>query len=159
MTKSMGVGRGNYPGNRLPKGRKVYPEELTTEVRRLYDIKQMSQKQIAILLGRSLRFVQGVMRAAGVKPRKAAPPPGSRTGPKSPSWKGVDAGYQAKHLRVETLYGTPSECRKCGTTAAEKTYDWANLTGNYDDTADFMRMCRSCHRKYDRSRRAASQCP
>ena len=32
---------------------------------------------------------------------------------------------------------------------SDKNYDWANLTGHYDDPNDYKRMCRSCHWKYD----------
>lgn len=43
-----------------------------------------------------------------------------------------------------------SQCEICGTTDADKSYDWANLTGKYDDPSDYKRMCRSCHAKQDR---------
>jgi hypothetical protein len=33
-------------------------------------------------------------------------------------------------------------------------YDWANLTGNYDDIWDFAPMCRLCHSHYDYARRS-----
>lgn len=42
-----------------------------------------------------------------------------------------------------------NKCEKCGTNEPNKTYDWANLTGNYDDVNDYKMMCRSCHFKMD----------
>jgi len=63
------------------------------------------------------------------------------------------AGYQAKHLRVQTLKGKPKKCEVCGTTNPTKTYEWANLTGDFDNPKDYRRMCRSCHRNYDNARR------
>ena len=42
----------------------------------------------------------------------------------------------------------PEKCQICETTKA-KTFEWANLTGNYSDLTDYKRMCGSCHSKYD----------
>lgn len=71
------------------------------------------------------------------------------------NWKGKQAGYEALHLRVKVKYGRPKRCEKCGTTNKRKIYDWANLTGKYDDPKDYSRMCRQCHAKYDKQRRRA----
>ena len=75
-------------------------------------------------------------------------------GPANHMWKGDDAGYQALHLRVHAARGTPSLCSRCGT--AEGKFEWANLTGNYEDINDFARMCLSCHRRFDSQRRATT---
>ena len=69
-------------------------------------------------------------------------------------WKGDEAGYQALHLRVQAARGTPSLCSRCGTT--EGKFEWANLTGNYEDINDFARMCVTCHRRFDAQRRATT---
>jgi transposase-like protein len=76
-----------------------------------------------------------------------------RSGPDNPSWKGDDAGYKALHLRVQQLRGTPSKCERCGRSDDAVVYDWANLTGRYEDPADYERMCRPCHRVFDADRR------
>ena len=48
-----------------------------------------------------------------------------------------------------TVYlGKPFQCSVCGTTNA-KHYDYANLSGRYEDMNDYAPMCRSCHWKYD----------
>ena len=69
-------------------------------------------------------------------------------GPKNHMWKGDNAGYASLHRRVEIKRGKPRLCSKCGTTEAIE-YNWANLTGNYADVNDYIRLCRSCHAKMD----------
>lgn len=64
-------------------------------------------------------------------------------------WKGEDVSYQRKHQWVRYWFGEAMECEHCGTTNAKK-YDWANISGLYKrDSADYIRLCRSCHKKYD----------
>jgi len=46
-------------------------------------------------------------------------------------------------------HGLVDRCDVCGTTEPGKHYDWANLTGRYEDVNDYKRMCRSCHFKHD----------
>lgn len=70
-------------------------------------------------------------------------------GDKHWSWKGNGVGRAALHNWVENNLGRPRECKKCGTKNA-KQYDWANISQKYKrDLADFIRLCRSCHAKYD----------
>ncbi len=63
--------------------------------------------------------------------------------------------YFQHHLRVRKQRGTPQCCERCGTEDPSKRYDWANLSGKYEDINDYARLCRLCHRKYDQSRRTA----
>lgn len=66
-----------------------------------------------------------------------------------PYWKGEDVTMGTLHDWVKINKGEPSLCDKCGTTTA-KVYDWANISQEYKrDLNDFMRLCRSCHAKYD----------
>jgi hypothetical protein len=74
----------------------------------------------------------------------------NQAGPNNDSWKGQDAKYAACHLRVQTLRGKPQKCEVCGTTDVNKSYQWACLSGHFDDPSDYKRMCRSCHSKHDR---------
>jgi hypothetical protein len=67
-------------------------------------------------------------------------------------WKGDLAGYQALHLRVDAARGKPMRCDWCES-EGEPRYEWANLTGDYTDIWDFVRLCIACHRKYDSKRR------
>lgn len=56
--------------------------------------------------------------------------------------------YGGYHNKVRRTRGTPSFCEVCSTTTAKK-FEWANLTGNYEDVNDYKRMCTSCHSKHD----------
>lgn len=128
------------------------------ELRRLYEVEAMSQMEIAAHLGVTLKRVQTAMRRYGIQPR----PPVKRdqTGERNSTWKGDEAGYQAMHLRVERRRGTPSECAACDRTDPAATYDWANLSGHYDDPTDYVRLCRSCHHRFDNRRRGGdAPCP
>lgn len=98
--------------------------------------------------GRHLR--DGSTQSCGCLNReKAAQRRREGTGDRNGMWKGVAASYFAKHMRVNAIRGRPQRCEQCGTTDPTKTYEWASMTGNYDDVNDYRRMCRSCHRKYD----------
>jgi len=71
----------------------------------------------------------------------------------NPNWKGDNAtNLTTFHKRMEEKFGKPCFCVICETTDEEKTYDWACLTGNYEDINDYKRLCRSCHKKYDLAR-------
>ena len=71
-----------------------------------------------------------------------------QSGERNPMWAGDDAGYSALHLRVESARGKPSQCEECGTTTA-KRFEWANMTGRYEDVSDYRRLCSSCHHRHD----------
>lgn len=61
--------------------------------------------------------------------------------------------YHKNHRVVRKLRGSPHFCEVCGDHNKRKWYDWANLTGDYEDPRDYKRMCRTCHRDYDKKRR------
>ena len=68
-----------------------------------------------------------------------------------PSWnkgKFRTNTYGANHHKVRTIRVQPSLCEICGTTTAKK-FEWANMTGHYEDVNDYKRMCASCHDKHD----------
>lgn len=56
--------------------------------------------------------------------------------------------YFSYHDRVRSARGRPRFCEECKSTTA-KAYDWANLTGKYEDIDDYVRLCRSCHVRKD----------
>lgn len=57
--------------------------------------------------------------------------------------------YGGIHSWMRRHFGTPSQCEHCGTSESPK-FEWANLSGEYRlDRSDWMRLCCSCHRKYD----------
>jgi hypothetical protein len=76
----------------------------------------------------------------------------SRRGADNPNWGGDQISYAGAHLRVNRLRGQPKECEHCGTTDADIYYDWANLTGNYTDPEDYIRLCAKCHFWFDSAR-------
>lgn len=117
--------------------RKKDDPDLVSLVRRLYEAGK-TQAEVGEAIGRSRKFVQGVFRRNGIAARKAIKR--NQNGEHNSAWKGSAAGYQALHLRVYSMRGTPSECSRCGATSPDKTYDWANLTGRYDDIEDYERM-------------------
>ena len=109
-----------------------------------------SQSECAMKLGVSQKVVFNAMIRLGIPRRRAIKR--NQHGSLNAYWKGDNAGYQAFHRRVEAANGKPKKCAVCGNTDS-RYYDWANLTGNYSQLTDYKRMCRSCHRRYDASRR------
>lgn len=125
-----------------------YPNEMVNRVGELYS-KGLTQPEIATILSTDYKTIMFLMRAHGIKARKKGPRV-HYSGEKSSGWKGNAATYDALHARVNKLRGRPSLCEVCSTTTA-KRYDWANLTGHYEDPSDYKRMCRSCHLRYDKA--------
>jgi hypothetical protein len=108
----------------------------------------LSQTEIAERYHTTQKVVWRAMQRFGIKARVAAKR--NQRGTANDSWKGKDVTYAAFHKRVEALKGRPTKCEVCGTTDEHKHYDWANLTGRYDDPDDYRRMCRTCHWKHDK---------
>lgn len=67
-----------------------------------------------------------------------------------PHNKGIHTStkYGGYHYKVKMIRGTPKKCEDCGTTKAKK-FEWANLTGHYENEWDYKRLCTSCHCKLD----------
>lgn len=107
----------------------------------------LTQVEIAERYHTTQRVVWRAMKNFNIKARVAKKR--NQTGENNDSWKGSDVSYAAFHKRLESLKGKPQKCEICGTVDTSKTYDWACLTGRYDDPADYKRMCRSCHWKHD----------
>lgn len=137
-----GMGSGAKP--------KIYPADVVAEISRLY-LSGMTQSEVGAIVGLSQRDVWKVMHRNDIPSRIAAKR--NQRGTANHMWKADEAGYQALHLRVERARGKPARCERCGATDDARVYEWANLTGHYDDINDFERMCRSCHRRYDNARR------
>lgn len=70
-------------------------------------------------------------------------------------WKERKASYSAMHQRLKRRIGAPRKCEVCGLSDQKRKYEWANLTGRYDDPNDYKRMCVPCHRKYDDKKRVS----
>lgn len=108
----------------------------------------MSQYEIARQFKTTQKVVWHAMQKWDIPRRIAAKR--NQAGDRNHMWKGEKAGYKAFHQRLYQLKGRPKKCEICGTIDSNISYDWANLTGKYDDPSDYKRMCRSCHWKHDK---------
>lgn len=133
--------------------KQIPPKE---ELEKLYNESQMTQKEIGKQYNTSQKVVFSWFKKLGIKSR--IPYKRNQLGENNSYWKGSEATYAALHYRVESKRGKPHFCEACGTMDATR-YEWANLTGRYDDIMDYSRMCVSCHRKYDRKRRIETNKP
>lgn len=133
-----------------PPPQAEYPPELVDKVRELYEAGH-SMKETAELAGTTIRVLQRLMPRHGIHRRKAAKR--SQTGEANHMWKGERAKYKALHLRVAAVRGKPQRCSCCDTTDQHTRYEWANLSGHYDDVNDYARLCVPCHRRLDARRR------
>ena len=131
----------------MPRGAKpkVYDAVIVQRVAELY-ASGMTQAEVAAAIGITQKVVWRLMLRSGIAARVAAKR--DQRGHRNAMWRGGSAGYQAMHLRVAEARGTPSKCEHCGTTDA-KRFEWANLSGRYDDVNDYVRLCVSCHHKMD----------
>ncbi len=69
---------------------------------------------------------------------------------KHPRWKGDNVKYFGVHDWITKHYGQPIGCEWCGLDDPKRKYHWANISHTYRRRRDdFLRMCVSCHRKYD----------
>lgn len=72
-------------------------------------------------------------------------------GENHPMWSGQNIGYTHLHKWVVRQLGRPKECEHCH--IIKERLHWANVSGEYKrDTADWIRLCASCHAKYDKNR-------
>ena len=131
----------------MPRGAKPKQDDtlLVEKVRALY-LGGSTQAEVARLLGLTQKSVFGIMRRNSIVARVAAKR--DQFGARNHAWKGDDASKYAFHRRLYSRFGKPSRCSQCGTTEAAH-YDYANLSGLYEDLNDYAPMCRSCHSKYD----------
>lgn len=81
---------------------------------------------------------------------------------RKPNWKGMNAGYVAKHAWITRRNGKPKQCLRCGVRCDPnhpKKIQWANISGNYlRRSSDYMALCASCHKKLDYRRRYGNKC-
>lgn len=71
-------------------------------------------------------------------------------------WTGENGTYRAKHKYISRIKGEPNKCEFCGTTKA-KRFEWACLDHKYTRNPDkYVRLCVSCHRKFDNSLKTGS---
>jgi hypothetical protein len=107
----------------------------------------LSQVQIGLKIGIHHGTISKWMSRYGIAPGRGTNR-NPNAGPNAGQWKGSSASYSAFHKRVKHIRGRPQRCDRCSSTTAKK-YEWANLTGNYQDMNDYVRLCVSCHRFHD----------
>ena len=78
-----------------------------------------------------------------------------RIGSLNPRWKGERVGTIALHRWVMNRKPRTGICQHCGCKPKPdrlgRTTDFANISGKYRrDVADYIELCRPCHRKYDK---------
>jgi hypothetical protein len=149
--EACGIGFGSYnPTPRFCSLRCKGDAQTTSvdpaKIEELYE-EGKTQTEIAKVLGVSQKVIWHAMKRHGIAARAAAPR--DQAGEKNNAWKGSDAGYAALHKRLYALHGKPNKCSVCGATEAG-SFDYANLTGEYEDVDDYAAMCRSCHWKHDK---------
>lgn len=116
------------------------------ELRADYVGRQLSLEEIAAKWHVSRKRVRTCCIKYGIPRRRQIKR--DQRGPKNTSWKGDALTYKGAHLRVARARGKPQRCDRCGTQAAER-YEWANLTGQFHDPQDYIRLCIPCHRLHD----------
>lgn len=86
-----------------------------------------------------------VLKEKGIKPKVHY----NASGDANMEWLADKVGNSGLHKWVARHLGKPNLCDHCGTTTA-KRFEWANKSGLYlRDLTDWLRLCTSCHRKYD----------
>lgn len=88
-----------------------------------------------------------VLKSKGIKPKVRF----TAVGEEHPLWKGNDVSYSGLHYWVYRTLGRPKMCEHCG--ESHKRLTWANKSHEYRrDKEDWLRLCYSCHKKYDLAR-------
>ena len=74
-----------------------------------------------------------------------------KRGENNNNWKGDNVGKVALHLWVVYHKGKPTKCEHCGKDGLSGyKIHWANTNHKYKrNLDDWLRLCVSCHRKYD----------
>lgn len=65
------------------------------------------------------------------------------------NWRGENLSREGLHQWVAYWKGRPKKCEHCNSINKRK-FEWANIDHKYKrDLNDYIRLCTSCHRKYD----------
>lgn len=75
----------------------------------------------------------------------------STTGENHAHWLGENVSKGVLHKWLARWYGKADRCENINCPDELDMFDWANLSGEYKrDRADFIRLCRLCHIRFDR---------
>lgn len=138
-------------GNATPKNKLPNPPK--EEIYDMYWVKNWSQRKIGKHFGVDQIVVRRWLREYQIRSKTLSEAYGGgrpHSGEKHHNWAGDKVSYPALHAWVRKYRGTPRLCEHCGTKTAKK-YEWANVSHKYlRDLTDWVRLCTSCHRKFDR---------
>jgi len=78
---------------------------------------------------------------------------------KAPNWRGDDVHRVTVHDWLKTNYGKPSVCENPYCEKRSKIYEWCLRKGFKHERKrrNYIRLCRSCHRKYDWNKEKTQQ--
>jgi hypothetical protein len=122
--------------------RKVYDAALVERVIALYVERELSIVDVGTELAISRHLVERILIRENI-PRRGVGSGAARRRNRNRN------SYYACHQRVRRVRGSPQRCEVCKTRSTKKHYDWANMTGKLDDPFDYVRMCRTCHKRHD----------
>ena len=107
----------------------------------------LTQAEVAEQLGTTQKVIWSLFKRNGYKSRVAKKR--NQTGKNNAYWGGKTGvvGYAANHLRVDRERGKPSYCVMC---ESPVPCHWANVSGQYENPYDYIRLCISCHSKFDK---------
>lgn len=81
----------------------------------------------------------------------------------NPHWKGDNVGIPGVHDWVKNILGKPNKCENCGFESdpnKPQQMHWANISGKYKrDLTDWIRLCRKCHWRFDRTNYITGKLP
>ena len=133
--------------NWKPKSKREYPPEIIEKACSMYE-GGMTVAEIMEVFPKGFK-VQVILER--YLPTRRTSARRDQRGELNHMWKGEDAGYKALHLRVRTERGKPEFCEACNSTTLRT--EWANISGDYADTNDYLSLCLKCHRLLDAARR------
>lgn len=107
----------------------------------------LTQTEVAQELGTTQKVIWGLFRRNGYKSRIARKR--DQSGEKNAYWGGKNGkvGYKAYHYRVGKTRGKPSFCVMCESSVE---CHWANVSGEFSNPYDYIRLCPSCHARFDK---------
>jgi len=125
----------------------IYAKNIPEKQLREFCSQKKTQTEIAEIFGCNWKTVAKRMRYLGIP----SLPPKHRWfhGSHNPRWSGSEATYSGFHQRISNTKGRPKKCEICGLDDEARRYEWANMTGDYNNPDDYKRMCIPCQRKHD----------
>jgi hypothetical protein len=113
-----------------------------------YLVEKLTIAEIASIVGVGQVTIYRELVKFGI-PRRGPKDKNMKRGPANGNWRGSKASYSAFHKRIYKVLGKATRCEECGRDDDGTVYNWANLTGKFDDPNDYASLCRKCHMAFD----------